>query len=195
METKVCKKCGRELPLANFSKNTNNKDGLQPMCKECVSAYMKEYKKRKKECGYIPKKKSKKNVNVPTPVIEKIVVNELRSSYNLAKWEKDIIVDCVTSNPDKSFSHYAELLGISERTFYRKIYQHDLRDLINDVKSFSEREMADAISGINLTKVKTLADYEDKELLEELWKRDYDGNIWKMVRHETVLSKLFGKKK
>jgi pyroglutamyl-peptidase len=57
------------------------------------------------------------------------------------------------------------------------------------------REMADAISGVNLTKVKTLADYDDREILEELWKRDYDGNIWKMVRKETSISKLFGKKK
>ena len=194
METKVCKKCGRELPVTNFSKNANNKDGLQRHCKECVSAYMKEYEIRKKECGVTPKKRKAKKL-ADAPVIEKIKVNELRSSYNLAKWEKDIIVDCIKSNPDKSFTHYAELLGVSERTFYRKIYQHDLRELIHDVKSFSEREMADAISGVNLTKVKTLADYEDKELLEELWKRDYDGNIWKMVRHETVISKLFGKRK
>lgn len=56
-------------------------------------------------------------------------------------------------------------------------------------------EMADAISGIHLAKVKTLADYDDREILEELWKRDYDGNIWKMVRKETTISKLFGKKK
>ena len=190
METKVCKKCGRELPVANFSKNAKTKDGLQPMCKECVSAYMKEYEARKKEKKFSFKKEDKS-----VPVIEKIEVKETRSSYNLAKWEKDIIVDCVTSHPSKSFSYYAELLGISERTFYRKIYQHDLRELIHEVKSFSEREMADAVSGVHLAKVKTLADYEDKELLEELWKRDYDGNIWKMVRKETTISKLFGKRK
>ena len=87
------------------------------------------------------------------------------------------------------------MLGISERTLYRKIHALDLRDIITDVRSYSEREMADAISGVNLTKVKTLADYDDREILEELWKRDYDGNIWKMVRKETSISKLFGKKK
>lgn len=48
MGTKVCKKCGRELSIDNFSKNCRNKDGLQNMCKECVSEYMKEHAKRKK---------------------------------------------------------------------------------------------------------------------------------------------------
>lgn len=33
--TKECKKCGRELPLANFSRNKSTKDGLDHYCKEC----------------------------------------------------------------------------------------------------------------------------------------------------------------
>lgn len=48
METKVCTTCGRELPIENFAKNAKHKDGLQCQCRECVSAYMKEYAKRKK---------------------------------------------------------------------------------------------------------------------------------------------------
>lgn len=49
METKVCKKCGRELTIDNFARNKATTDGLQHECKECKSAYMKEYFKRKKE--------------------------------------------------------------------------------------------------------------------------------------------------
>lgn len=184
METKVCRKCGRELSIDNFSKNCKHKDGLQNMCKECVSEYMKEHAK---------KKKAEKEKNAP--VIPTLAPKDLGGTYNLAKWEKDIIVDCITNNPNKSFDEYAGMLGISSRTFYRKIHAHDLRDIISDARSYSEREMADAISGVNLAKVKTLADYDDREILEELWNRDYDGNIWKMVRKETTISKLFGKKK
>lgn len=33
--TKVCYKCGRELPLSEFYKNRTTKDGLQRECKEC----------------------------------------------------------------------------------------------------------------------------------------------------------------
>ena len=189
METKVCKKCGREMPIEKFSKG-RDKDGLQPNCKECVSAYMKEYAEKKKA-----RKKAEAEAAKNAPVIPTLTTRDLGGTYNLAKWEKDIIVACITNNPSKSFGEYASLLGISERTLYRKIHAHDLRDIISDARSYSEREMADAISGINLTKVKTLADYDDREILEELWKRDYDGNIWKMVRKETSISKLFGKKK
>lgn len=48
METKVCKKCGRELPVENFAVNRKNKDGLQAECRECKAAYMREYWERKK---------------------------------------------------------------------------------------------------------------------------------------------------
>lgn len=33
--TKVCPKCGRELPTSEFNKSSKNKDGLQSWCREC----------------------------------------------------------------------------------------------------------------------------------------------------------------
>lgn len=190
METKVCSKCGRELPTSEFYASKTSKDGLQNICKKCHCA---------KTTGNARKRRARKRAEEEAaknaPVIPVLTNKDLGGTYNLAKWEKDIIVDCITNNPSKSFGEYASMLGISERTLYRKIHTHDLRDIVDDVRSYSEREMADAISGINLTKVKTLADYDDREILEELWNRDYDGNIWKMVRKETTISKLFGKKK
>ena len=48
METKVCKKCGRELSVENFAINRRNKDGYQAECKECKAEYMKDYWLRKK---------------------------------------------------------------------------------------------------------------------------------------------------
>lgn len=47
IKTKVCNKCGRELPIEKFSKGSN-KGGLQSRCKDCVSEYMKEYAERRK---------------------------------------------------------------------------------------------------------------------------------------------------
>jgi len=38
-KTKVCTKCGRELPLSEFSKQKATKDGLIPWCKTCVREY------------------------------------------------------------------------------------------------------------------------------------------------------------
>lgn len=42
-KTKICKKCGKELPLECFGKHKTTKDGLQPWCKECKKQYMKQY--------------------------------------------------------------------------------------------------------------------------------------------------------
>lgn len=36
--TKVCKKCGRELPLSEFGGNFRSKDGHLNTCRECMSA-------------------------------------------------------------------------------------------------------------------------------------------------------------
>lgn len=35
METKICKKCGRELPLASFAKHHISKDGHMAYCNSC----------------------------------------------------------------------------------------------------------------------------------------------------------------
>ena len=42
--TKVCPKCGRELPLSEFNINKRNKDGLQTYCKECRKVYRENHR-------------------------------------------------------------------------------------------------------------------------------------------------------
>ena len=38
-KTKKCSKCGRELPISEFSKCNNAKDGLYSWCKQCYNGY------------------------------------------------------------------------------------------------------------------------------------------------------------
>lgn len=47
--TKVCNKCGRQLPLSNFHKQSKSKDGYTYACKECVAEYIKKHNKEKLE--------------------------------------------------------------------------------------------------------------------------------------------------
>lgn len=47
--TKVCRKCGRELPVTEFTKKTNAKDGLQYYCKECNSKASTESARKRRE--------------------------------------------------------------------------------------------------------------------------------------------------
>ena len=46
-ETKVCKKCGRELPITEFALNKTSKDGHVGQCKDCINAYQRDNYARK----------------------------------------------------------------------------------------------------------------------------------------------------
>lgn len=48
METKKCKKCGRELPLSSFGKLSRNPDGLNQYCKDCTNKWQRDGYARKK---------------------------------------------------------------------------------------------------------------------------------------------------
>ena len=41
---KICSKCGRVLPLADFNKRKSSKDGLQYYCKDCQKAIKNEWR-------------------------------------------------------------------------------------------------------------------------------------------------------
>lgn len=49
MNTKICKKCGRELPIERFYKTKSNKSGYMNTCKECFNEYQKQYRQENKE--------------------------------------------------------------------------------------------------------------------------------------------------
>ena len=49
METKVCPKCGRELPLSDFYNNISKKDGKDSICKECDKENRKKYYENNRE--------------------------------------------------------------------------------------------------------------------------------------------------
>ena len=53
--TKVCLKCGQELPLVSFSRDKSRKDGLHPYCKGCWKAYrsanLEKLRKHEREYG------------------------------------------------------------------------------------------------------------------------------------------------
>jgi len=48
-KTKVCTRCGQELPVEYFNKNNRTKDGLQIYCKDCQKAMMKISRERRKQ--------------------------------------------------------------------------------------------------------------------------------------------------
>ena len=46
METKICGKCGRELPLTSFVKHKQCNNGRAGTCRECANTYTTEWKRK-----------------------------------------------------------------------------------------------------------------------------------------------------
>ena len=49
METKVCNKCGRELPIKEFFKDPRRADGYKSHCRDCINTYQRERRQKMKE--------------------------------------------------------------------------------------------------------------------------------------------------
>lgn len=72
METKVCSKCGRELPIGKFSKSKDTKDGHKNECKMCRSLYSKEWRRKKLKAQYDECAESAQNTPQPLALKTKI---------------------------------------------------------------------------------------------------------------------------
>ena len=72
VKTKVCKRCGRELPLHEFGRHARTADGLQVYCRECSKQAMMRTRRAKVE-----KDKERATYGLASFSTEDIV-NELR---------------------------------------------------------------------------------------------------------------------
>lgn len=97
METKVCKKCGQELPVSEFYTDASSKDGYRTKCKACYKEYQK--RSRMKHIKDAPKvepdvvKECKENnlENVPA----RLLISELRRRGYRGKLELVTIQEVV----------------------------------------------------------------------------------------------------
>ena len=85
--TKVCKRCGRELPLEAFGKTVRSKDGYQSNCRECQAELVRQgWEKRRAEGKAHPapmrKKAPKETTVAANPALAELpdhdLVQELR---------------------------------------------------------------------------------------------------------------------
>ena len=73
-ETKVCRKCGRELPVTMFGRAVKNHNGLKSYCRDCENANCRTYRAKRKAAR---QKANAVKAPDPAPVQDVPVVNDL----------------------------------------------------------------------------------------------------------------------
>lgn len=82
METKICKRCGKELPKECFSVSKRSKDGLQSYCKECRKEYYQENKQAELEQNKVYHSKHKVEIAKYQKVYHRQYTVEHREELN-----------------------------------------------------------------------------------------------------------------
>lgn len=102
METKVCTRCGREMPLESFPKSIRSKDGYMSVCKECNSKARSEGRWGKKtvhveEVASWPATPAPEQTQKPgDAIVEKIL------KQRAAEAEEELQQNVLKATPDKT---------------------------------------------------------------------------------------------
>ena len=65
IKTKVCSRCGMELPLTEFPKNANSYDGHLGVCKKCQRERMRDYRRNLVEKARLYDKRGAQRLHAP----------------------------------------------------------------------------------------------------------------------------------
>ena len=195
MQTKVCSHCGRELPITNFGRHSRTKDGYQPCCRECQSEMNKGRKKRNPfQHNEAPKK-------APELTPEQMGIGKGRRADHPTYIDKDTGVTmkwcrgCKQYKPIEEFHHNkankdghefdckachnARVSAQHARRRAEKKAEKEalLKQAIAEMPSeSSEPEIVNNLF-VDLEPVITLQAATDDQLVEELKRRGYTGNI------------------
>jgi len=75
-KTKVCTKCGQELPISEFYARAGSKDGLQTICKACHNAKIKESIERRKAKLAEKLEQTEAPAQTPVPVVVREILTD-----------------------------------------------------------------------------------------------------------------------
>ena len=187
--TKVCSKCGRELPIANFGRHSRTKDGYQPCCRECQSKMNTGHRKRRPfEHNEAPEK-------APELTPEQMGIGKGRRADHPTYIDKDTGITmkwckgCKQYKPIDEFHH--NKANKDGHEFDCKVC-HNARVSAQHARKRAEKKALKAKTLdnvpeivndllVDLKPVPTLASATDDQLVQELVNRGYTGNIIKKV--------------
>lgn len=80
--TKVCKRCGQELPVSAFGRHSKTRDGYQPVCRLCLS----KQKKGKPRAAKMKKAEGDDVTNVTPPSLDQFTDDQLIEEIRRRGW-------------------------------------------------------------------------------------------------------------
>ena len=187
---KVCSHCGRELPITNFGRHSRTKDGYQPCCKECQSEMNKGHKKR----GPVEHNEPPKKAPELTP--EQMGIGKGRRSTHPTYIDKDT---GITMKWCKGCKQYKPIDEFHHNKANKDGHEFDCKACHNarvsaqharrraEKKAEKEKEKLNVVLKVETPIVNDLAELQkplitlkaatDDQLVEELKRRGYTGNI------------------
>lgn len=96
METKVCSKCGRELPTSEFYRHPRTSDGLHSYCKVCAVKTVMESRRKRAQSGKAEAKEQKpvehpKHKVYTNPVLTPFTPRELMLELKARGYEGELV--------------------------------------------------------------------------------------------------------
>ena len=191
--TKVCSHCGRELPVSNFGRHSRTKDGYQPCCKECQSEMNKGHKKRG------PFQHNEKPAKPEEFTPEQLGIGKGRRATNPTYIDKDT---GLTMKWCKCCGQYKPIDEFHHNKANKDGHEFDCKVCHNARVSAQHRKKAEKeaqkkeepkldvtlkvdtpiVNDLlemqeNLTAITTIHEASDEQLVAELQRRGYTGNI------------------
>ena len=172
MQMKVCSHCGRELPITNFGRHSRTKDGYQPCCKECQSEMNKGHKKRGPFQHNEPPAKPEEPEKIPDGMKKCSHCGQILpvSEFRKHKGSPDgLQYACKTCQVEMTTK------AKQKRTEKRKaVIEEAQKEVIKERILAGDPEV---VNELMEPAIPTLYGATDDQLVEELKRRGYTGNI------------------
>ena len=190
MQMKVCSHCGREHPISKFGRHSRTKDGYQPCCKECQSEMNKGRKKRNPfQHNEAPKK-------APELTPEQMGIGKGRRADHPTYIDKDTGVTmkwcrgCKQYKPIDEFHHnkankdghefdckVCHNARVSAQHARRRAEKKAAKEAKLNVALKVETPIVNDLQELQKELVPTIVSATDEQLVAELQKRGYTGNL------------------
>ena len=174
--TKVCSRCGRELPVEAFGRHAKTRDGYQPVCRECRSAEARKTDDNSLPLGRRPAHPSYTDEETGVTMKWCRLCNQYKpiTDFHANKTAKD--GHC---NECKA-CHNARTVEAQRKRIAAK------KEAKAEAEKKTEPEVTEPVINdiaIQIPPVPTLYGATDDQIVQELRNRGYTGNIIKKISY------------